>query len=112
MTYEYRHVNVISVVDGDTVRLIIDLGNKIHWTDNFRLNGIDTPEKKQLGYEEAKEYLKSLLASGIDRVETHKPDKFGRWLIDIWVHGVSGILHVNQLMVINGHAKPYFGGAK
>lgn len=110
--YQYRHVKADRVVDGDTVELSVDLGNKITWRENFRLNGIDTPEKGQSGYNEAKQHLDDLISAGISRIETFKPDKYGRWLADIYINTSGGELLINKLMVIDGHAKEYFGGRK
>lgn len=113
MPYEYRHAQVIRVVDGDSAILSIDLGNKVTWTDNFRLMGIDTPERGQPGHREATLHLVNLLGNKLSRVETHKPDKYGRWLADLYVPAAQGgELHINALMVADGHAKEYFGGAK
>lgn len=112
MTYEYRHVVIERVIDGDTLALEIDLGNKLHWRDSFRLNGIDTPERGQPGYTEAIDHLKRLLLMPLSRIETHKPDKYGRWLVDLWVDIDGGTLHVNRMMVADGHAREYFGGKK
>lgn len=113
MAYIYRHVKVSKVIDGDTVSLDIDLGAKITWSDNFRLRGIDTPEKGKEGYHEATSWLERLLNAQISRVETFKPDKYGRWLVDIYiVADKGGELLVNKLMELEGHAKPYFGGKK
>lgn len=110
--FKYFHVEVIKIIDGDTVQLLIDLGNKITWRDNFRLFGIDTPEKGTSGAAEATEYLRSLLANKIDNVVTFKPDKFGRWLAEIWVKVNGGALCVNRMMVLEKHAVEYFGGKK
>lgn len=113
MSYVYRHVTVEQVIDGDTVRLAIDLGNHSWWVDSFRLNGIDTPERGQIGYVEAKVQLINLLAGGVSRIETHKPDKYGRWLVDIYAQvDPSGELHVNRALVVDGFAKEYRGGKK
>ena len=65
--HEYR-VNIVKVVDGDTVDVDIDLGFGI-WMKNerVRLFGIDTPESRTRDLEEkkyglaAKEYLLSLI---------------------------------------------------
>ncbi len=111
--FDYRNVAVRNVIDGDSVRLSIDMGNHIRWEDNFRLRGIDTPEKGHQDYEAAADYLRTILLRGIVRAETSKPDKFGRWLVDLYVgseHG--GELHVNALMLMSGLAKPYDGGKK
>lgn len=113
MSFVYRHVEPIRVIDGDTVVLTIDMGNRIFWMESFRLAGIDTPERGQAGFDEAAARLKALLASGISRIETFKPDKYGRWLADLYVPGDQGFeLCVNTIMVDAGFAKPYSGGKK
>lgn len=112
MSFIYRHVAVERVIDGDTVVMAIDLGNKITWRDSFRLMGIDTPERGQPGYASATAYLAGLIGVGLSRVTTHKPDKYGRWLADLFIETDGGELHVNRLMVVEGYAKEYFGGNK
>lgn len=112
MPYIYRHVKSVKVIDGDTVNLSVDLGNNITWDENFRLNGIDTPERGQTGYADATTFLIQLLKDGISRIETFKPDKYGRWLVAIYISQFGGELLVNQEMINMGHAKPYFGGRK
>lgn len=112
MSYIYRHIEVERVVDGDSVVLAIDLGNKITWRDSFRLMGIDTPERGKPGYTEAKDRLVDLLKNGVARVETFKPDKYGRWLADLYVWVDHGELYVNRMMVVDGYATEYYGGAK
>lgn len=112
MPYKYRHVRVIRVIDGDSLEIEIDLGNKIKWRDTFRLNGIDAPELAETGGKEAKAHLSDLLDVGVGRVETFKPDKFGRWLVDIYITVDGGEMSANKLMVLDGHAVPYFGGKR
>lgn len=112
MTYEYRHAAVERIIDGDTAVIAIDLGNKITWRDSFRLFGIDTPERGTPGAAEASDRLRELLAVGLSRVQTHKPDKFGRWLATLWIAVEGGELNVNQVLIAEGLAREYFGGAK
>lgn len=112
MSFVYCHVAVERIIDGDTVALEIDLGNKIKWRDTFRLMGIDTPERGQPGYVDACIHLRRLLLLPLARIETHKPDKYGRWLVDLYLDTDGGELHANRLMVVDGHAREYFGGAK
>lgn len=112
MSFQYRHVELLKVIDGDSAWLRIDMGNCVAWTDNFRLNGINAPELGTQGAEDAKAYLISLLKNGISRVETFKPDKYGRWLADIYVNTDGGELLVNKIMVVEGHAVEYFGGPR
>lgn len=110
--YVYHHATVERVIDGDSVVLVVDMGNKITWRENFRLMGIDTPERGQAGYASASEYLGRLIGNGLSRIETHKPDKYGRWLADLYIAADNGELHVNRMMVVEGHAREYFGGRK
>lgn len=112
MSYIYRHVELIRVVDGDTARLDIDMGNNIWWTGNFRLNGIDTPERGSEGFAAATEHLKELLSKGISYVQTFSPDKYGRWLVNIHIAVDGGDMLVNQMMINDGFAAPYFGAKR
>lgn len=110
--YIYHNVKLIRVIDGDTAELEINLGNRTTWRDKFRLNGIDTPERGQPGYAEAAAHLTNLVSNGIARCETFKQEKFGRYLVALYVNTSGGELLVNRLMVIDGHAKDYDGGAR
>ena len=112
MSYQYRHVTVERIIDGDTACMVVDMGNKITWRENFRLMGIDTPERGQPGYGEASAHLANLVSGGLARIETFKPDKYGRWLADLYIHTSGGELLVNKLMILDGHAREYHGGAK
>ena len=82
--YVYR-CTVTRVVDGDTVDADIDLGFKIIYKERIRLMGIDTPESR-----------------------TRNLRKFGRILGTLWI----GDMNVNDQLVAEGHARPYFGGSK
>jgi len=122
--YEYR-AEVVRVVDGDTLDLIIDLGFRTYVRDRVRLYGIDTPETYGVKKDSpewnagmaAKERLTELLQSDNDnvvKVLTHKDatGKYGRWLVEIFVDGPQGSVHVNELLVEEGHAKRYGGGKR
>jgi len=113
MSYVYQHASVVRVLDGDTIEVIIDMGNHIRWTQIFRLYGIDTPERHQSGHDEATARIEALFKAPLTKVETYKPDKYGRWLADFYVTSDQGVeIHVNEVMVVEGYAKPYFGGKK
>ena len=110
--YEYENVKLVRVIDGDTVELDIDQGNHCHWVGKFRLAGIDAAEsrtKTKAAGDAATAFLRKLLADDITTVRTHKPDKYGRWLVQIWTDRSES---VNQRMLIEGYAVPYDGGAK
>ncbi len=110
--WRYDHVDLVRVVDGDTVELCIDMGNAIRWQGKFRLYGIDTPEMHgttaQAGQAARVAVIEILTASGIDYAETHKPDKYGRWLVTV----VCGGKNLSGDLVARGLAKQYFGGRK
>jgi len=126
MSYEYK-AELIRVVDGDTIRLKlskdINVGFYITQTIstemNFRLAGIDTPEvrgrNKKRGLE-VKQHVEDILtAADSMRAVTHKPDKYGRWLVDLFV-SASGDNSVEfslaDHLIALGMGVPYFGGKK
>ena len=79
--YVYQ-AKVARWVDGDTVDLDVDLGFKMRTMQRFRLIGIDTPERGQPGYTEARQLAESLMPSDSPVLfESMKSDKYGRWLI-------------------------------
>lgn len=92
--YEYRLVNVIRVVDGDTVDCRIDLGFGLQANFRFRLAFIDTPEvygrQATARGQEATEFTKRwLVGHAVITVRTFKAatstvgigdGAFGRWL--------------------------------
>jgi micrococcal nuclease len=115
--YEYR-AKILSVVDGDTVDVDLDLGFKtILHKERVRIAGIDTPESRTTDKVEkkfglaSKERLKELLGKEAI-VKTMKPDskeKFGRILGDFIL--ADGRM-VSQVMIEEGHAVPYTGDNK
>ena len=119
--YEYR-AKVIKVVDGDTVDVDIDLGFGVWLKDErVRIMGIDTPEsrtrdkvEKKFGLA-AKARLKELLgATPILKTQVGKggedmKGKFGRILGDFLTEDGK---KCGELLVKEGHAVKYMGGAK
>lgn len=122
--YEYK-VEVIKVVDGDTIDVNIDLGFGMSYNkQRVRLMGIDTPESRTKDLEEkvygkaAKNYLKQLLASGNVSLISHDKGKFGRILGELFVKDNEGHpvfenqISINEHMIINKHAVAYYGQSK
>jgi len=123
--YVYRCI-VSRVVDGDTVDVSVDLGFDTWIKDRVRLIGIDTPESRTRNRKEkalglaAKARLKEIIKSAYDiprkrgkkqvYLQTSKEGKgkFGRILGSILVNGQN----VNDILIREGHARPYFGGSK
>ena len=107
--WTYR-ATVLRWVDGDTVDLRLDPGFRLTLTDRFRVYGIDTPERGQPRFTDAFLAANHLAPSGSEVVvRTYKaPDKYGRWLADIYV----GDVNLGARLIEAGLAVPYFGGTK
>lgn len=95
---------VLEVVDGDTVRLELDLGWHIKYTTRVRLAGINAPELKTPEGPPAKAYAETLLKVA-DEVTfmSHKLDKYGRPLGLIYYGGFAARDFADD-MVRAGHA--------
>lgn len=113
---------VLRVVDGDTVDMALEVEPGKFFQFRVRLYGIDTPEKRppknspnrdeeiaaaKCSTKALDDYLSSVDYI-VDKAVFREADKYGRWLCDFYVKGV----YVNEWMINNGYAKPYFGGKK
>jgi len=99
------HAVIDYVVDGDTCDVLIDLGFHMTTRQRVRLLGIDTPERGQEGYHEAKDFLKKYLGKDI-LVTTVKTGKFGRWLATLHCDKLD-VESINDKLLHNGLAKRY-----
>lgn len=104
--YTYRAV-CVNVVDGDTVDLVIDKGFNDTTTRRIRLVGIDTPERGQTGYQEAKDFVVSLILEKDCYLQSYKSEAFGRWLGEIFYEQDGEILSLNQSLLDFGYAVSY-----
>lgn len=107
MEYRLYPAHIIEVVDGDSVRLDVDVGFLMGFKDNFRMYGINAPEGR---YTEASSRLYELLPVGMKvTILTYKREKYGRWMCDIFLPDGRC---VNEMLVDEGLATPYFGGKR
>lgn len=90
---------VISVTDGDTVK-ILDSNNE---TYKIRLNDIDAPEKKQAYGTKSKENLANYIAGKTVKVEYDKLDKYKRILGTIYFEDKN----INEHQIKDGYAWVY-----
>jgi micrococcal nuclease len=92
---------ILRAVDGDTLELA--------GGETIRLLCVDTPEEGKEGYEEAKDFLSSLVLSGEGdiRIEPQGFDNYNRTLA--WIY--SGETLVNKEIIDNGYGTifPYNG---
>ena len=112
--YKYK-AYVVSVYDGDTCDVEIDLGFKIKIKERLRLLGVDTPEirtkdkaEKKRGLQ-VRDKLRKLIFRQTVLIATEKEGKFGRYLADMWT---STGLHINSWLLESGYANEYFGGKR
>jgi hypothetical protein len=88
------------VVDGDT---LVFNGEKV------RLLGINTPEKGEKYYSEAKEYLEQINGSRVYlEYGSDKKDRYGRILAYVFYEGRN----INEELIDQGLANPYFPSGK
>lgn len=107
--YTYRAV-CTNVVDGDTVDLVIDMGFRNSSERRIRLANIDTPERGQEGFQEAKEYMVEMLLGKECFVQSYKSGTFGRWIGDLFLELSDGtLMNINQHMLDTELAVPYTG---
>ena len=114
--YRYN-VEVTRVVDGDTVDVDIDLGfGMIYKKQRVRMMGIDTPESRTRNLEEkyygklSKAHLQKILSEGNIQLKSHDKGKFGRILGELFIG--DSVYSINQQMIDEHHAVPYFGQSK
>lgn len=112
--YDYM-ATIGRVVDGDTVWAEVDLGMDVKLRVTLRLEGIDTPEMREEGGPEAKQYLQQLIGwmegtyGPVVRLQTLKDrrEKYGRYraiLFNVMEKDLSWEKSINMRMVTDGHA--------
>lgn len=107
--YEYR-LNLIRVVDADTLDIEIQLGCYVATSQRVRLNGVNAPEKNTPLGRLAKAWVEEWFAARVEKPLTvltikDKREKFGRLLAEIWCDGES----LTRMLEAAGHCKLYDG---
>lgn len=105
-TWSYP-ATLLRVVDGDTVRLDLDLGLRIHRLENCRLFGIDAPELSVPGGPESRDWLVGRLAGKALEVDSMELDKYGRPLVVLREVGLTMGTSINDEMLAKGYARSY-----
>ena len=121
--YTYN-IELLRVVDGDTIDAKIDLGFDVSIKKRVRFLGVNTPECRTKDLEEkakglaAKDRVKQLL-EGCNRIQlkSHGVGKYGRCLGELSIDTVDGkesltMVNVNELLIKEGHAVEYHGGKR
>lgn len=112
----FYRAKVVSVYDGDTITVDIDLGFSMTLRGlKVRLSGIDTAEMKSEDVilkdkaVKARDWLKGQILNKDVYLESSGLDKYGRWLGK--VHTKEGVC-CNEELVKLGLAIAYDGGSK
>ena len=103
--YTYR-ATLVRVVDGDTIRLDLDLGF-YEWRkdQSYRLLRINAPEMSTVEGGAAKIALEGFLAGKTLIAHTEKSDHFGRFLADITATDPAGVeTNISDWLVEHGFA--------
>ena len=109
---EVKKAKVVSVYDGDTIRVVFPILNKLYkW--NCRITGVDTPElrtrdelEKKYGYE-VRDKLRDKILDKVVTVKCGDFDKYGRLLIDIYCDNETR--SVSNWLIENKYAFAYNG---
>ena len=118
--YIRKVVNVVRVLDGDTVELCVDLGHHTYHISKYRLEGFDAPETWRPSTEVEREAGKKVTAFLIDLLDVHKdslyvrtskdPKMYGRYEATLFIEDLNlDLVNVNiaieQFMGVNGLTK-------
>jgi endonuclease YncB( thermonuclease family) len=91
---------VSSVIDGDTFDTTSE--------GRIRLADIDAPEYWESGYDNAKDFLVSLVGDKtvyLDIDDVHRTDKYGRLVCVVYVeYNSTHMVNVNKALLVEGHA--------
>lgn len=114
--FEYK-LKAVTVIDGDTIDAVVDLGFNVSLHERFRLVGINAPEMSSASGISSKKQLERLCTQFPDglSIQSEKPlkqEKYGRWLATVWGHTSGAALNLNLEMIRTGFAVEYDGKGK
>ncbi|MEJ2634098.1 MAG: thermonuclease family protein [Calditrichia bacterium] len=106
----YYKAEVVSVYDGDTITVDIDLGFRA-WLkkEKIRLYRINAPEVRGSEREEglkSRDFLRSQILDKEIVLQTirDRQGKYGRYLAEVWLEQGTKWININDLMVTQGMA--------
>ena len=103
--FTYRTI-ATRVVDGDTLAVTLDLPPHNEADKKLRLRGVNCPEMDTPAGKAAQRFVQGLVdAAKAILLTTTKPDKYDRYLADVFLVPESGEeIYLNNLLLENGHA--------
>lgn len=122
--FQYE-AEILGVVDGDTLKVRIDLGFHVHIEETIRLARINTPETVNYTAQGIDDPAKAFILEhapigSVCVVQITRTEKYGRWLAELFYKPgerdrmkILADPHVlNDELVRAGLARPYAGGRK
>jgi len=105
-TQDLQTTHVTRVIDGDTIKTNNSELTRIIPVEGqtIRLLGINTPEKNQPYYQEAKQFLIQNIQNKTIQLESHGSDKYQRTLAYIFLNNKN----INTQILSNGLATLYY----
>lgn len=113
--YEYKVLEVLSIYDGDTMKVVLDLGFGISSRQTLRLYGIDTPEMRGEEREQgivSRDWLRQKIGEAqennvdiIIKSTKDKKGKYGRLLASVFIGESETSL--NEQLIAEGLAEVY-----
>lgn len=102
---------VENVIDGDTLKLHVDLGFHIWLHVTVRLAKVNAPELLSIGGATSKAFVLAEIADAmVFKVSTHRQEKYGRWLGQFFYQRKSapGVwLNLSDRLLETKNAVPY-----
>jgi len=103
---------VLRWLDGDTLKLRVDLGQGVNVENKYRLARIDAPEvkkyrgvtneEKQRGIDLTKQLEDKIPAGTEVEISTYKKGKYGRYVIDIWLKEDDAEYNLSNWLITEG----------
>jgi endonuclease YncB( thermonuclease family) len=116
-SYKYAAVWLVRVIDGDTIKVTVDLPFDTGYRPTLRLIGYDAgemdapnPDTRSRAFA-ARDYLVQLVTGVPLYIETYKERRsFVRYTAKVWIHpaaGDSSLVSVSDLMLASGLVVPW-----
>jgi endonuclease YncB( thermonuclease family) len=116
-SYKYAAVCLVRVIDGDTIKVTVDLPFDTGYRPTLRLIGYDADElddrdpDKRARALAARDYLVQLVTGVPLYIETYRERRtFIRYTAKVWIHpaaGDSSLVSVSDLMLGSGLVVPW-----